>query len=273
MVRHDRIRWTMLAISAALMAACSGGTPSASPTAPSPTATPTSQSEAPVPTPSPTTAALRNPAAYVEGATYAPVIDPAVFGGPIDNPYFPLPPGTTYVFLGGTERNEVEVTHDTKVILGVTTVVVHDRVWDEDVLTEETYDWYAQDAAGNVWYFGEDTKSYESGSVSTEGSWEAGVDGALPGVIMLVDPQVGDFYREEYLAGQAEDVAKVTKVGGSATVAAGTYDNIILTENSTRLEPDVIEEKTYAPGVGFIFERYVTGGEGTVELTEIKTGG
>jgi len=152
-------------------------------------------------------------------------------------------------------------------------VVVHDRVWDEGILSEETYDWYAQDAAGNVWYFGEDTNSYEGGTTSTEGSWEAGVDGALPGVIMLADPQVGDTYREEYLAGHAEDLAKVTKVGGSKEVAAGTYDNIVLTENWTPLEPDVVEEKTYAPAVGFIFERYVKGGEGTVELTEIQTGG
>jgi hypothetical protein len=269
----------MLRRSAALLAivlvgltACSGtGGSSVAPSTGPSQATEASETTAP-PSPTPT-APPRNPAAFVEGAAYAPVIDPADFSTTIDNPYFPLPPGTTYVFEGGTERNEVAVTHDTKVIMGVTTVVVHDRVWDEGVLSEETYDWYAQDSAGNVWYFGEDTKKFEGTSVNTEGSWLAGVDGAAPGVIMLADPQVGDIYREEYLAGHAEDVAKITKIGGSATVAAGTYADILLTENSTQLEPDVVEEKTYAPGVGFTFERYVKGGEGTIELIEIRTGG
>jgi len=122
--------------------------------------------------------------------TYNPIIDSADFVTEIDNLYFPLKPGTTFIYRGETEegvqRNEVVVTNQTKTILGVLTTVVWDRVWDEDdELVEETYDWYAQDKDGNVWYFGEDSKEYESGVVvSTAGSWEAGVDGAKPGIIM-----------------------------------------------------------------------------------------
>ena len=270
-----RLVATLIAASV-VVAACGGirtasTQPSSSTPAGSPSAAASVEPSANA-TPTPT-APPRNPAAYVEGAAYAPNVDPADFSTTIDNPYFPLAPGTTYVFEGGTERNEVEVTHDTKVISGVTTVVVHDRVWDGGVLSEETYDWYAQDAAGNVWYFGEDTKKFAGTSVSTEGSWLAGVDAAQPGTIMLADPQVGDVYREEFLAGHAEDVARVTKVGGSATVMAGTYDHILLTENSTRLEPDVLEQKTYARELGYIFERFIKGGEGTVELVEVRTGG
>ena len=116
--------------------------------------------------------------------TYNPTINPADFVAGVNNPLWPLVPGTIYVFQGGNETIDVTVTNDTKEILAVTTIVVHDVVSVNSEVIEDTYDWYAQDIAGNVWYFGEDTKEYENGVlVSTEGSWEAGVDGAKPGIV------------------------------------------------------------------------------------------
>ncbi len=164
-----------------------------------------------------TSGATHNPAAYVEGQPYQPTIDAANFVDVVDNPFFPLVPGTVYTFEGSGEHVVVTVTHDTKEILGITTTVVHDQVTVDGAVTEDTTDWYAQDAAGNVWYMGEQTAEYENGVVtSTEGTWEAGVDGAQPGIVMLADPQVGDTYRQEWYEGQAEDLAKVFALDGSA---------------------------------------------------------
>jgi hypothetical protein len=208
---------------------------------------------------------------------YAPAIDPSDFTGQITNQYFPLTPGTTYVYEGTAdgvaEHNEVTVTHDTKVILGVTCVVVHDVVTTADgEVTEDTLDWYAQDSEGNVWYFGEDTKEYENGEVSsTAGSWEAGVDGARPGIVMKASPAVGDSYRQEYYAGEAEDMAKVIQVGAAAEVTAGSYQNVLVTEESTPLSPDQVEHKYYAPGVGFVKSSLVQGGSEETQLVRIDT--
>ena len=129
---------------------------------------------------------------------YSPEINPLDFTDKIDNPYFSLTPGTTFSYQGktdeGTEVIKVMVTDQTKRVMGVTTLIVWDRVWLDDKLIEETYDWYAQDKEGNVWYFGEDSKEYENGKVvSTEGSWEGGVDGAMPGIIMKNKLTVGRF--------------------------------------------------------------------------------
>ena len=142
--------------------------------------------------------------------SYPVTIDPANFVETVDNPYFPLTPGTTWVYEGESdgeaERNEVTVTDETKTILGVTCVVVRDVVLIDGEIVEDTLDWYAQDADGNVWYMGEAVQDFEDGElVSTEGSWEAGVDGAQPGIIMLADPQVGDYYQQELYEGEAED--------------------------------------------------------------------
>ena len=154
-------------------------------------------------------ARLFNPA----DSDYAPAIDPANFANSttIDNRYFPLTPGTTFIYEGqtedGLERIESFVTHDTKEILGVTCVVVRVRATIAGELVEDTFDWYAQDNDGNVWYFGEDTKSFEDGMLeSTAGSWEAGVGGAFPGIIILGDPLVGLSYRQEFFKGEAEDM-------------------------------------------------------------------
>jgi hypothetical protein len=210
-------------------------------------------------------------------APYNPVIDAADFVERIDNPYFPLQPHTTFVYEGTAdgdqERDEVSVTDQTKTILGVRCVVVRDRVWINGELTEDTHDWYAQDKDGNVWYFGEDSKSYENGKTSTEGSWEAGVNDAKPGIIMPAQPKVGDVYRQEYSAGVAEDMAEVLKIGGSVTVPYGTFDDVLVTKEWSPLEPDVVEQKTYAPGVGDIREESVQGENETLDLVEVRGAG
>jgi hypothetical protein len=207
---------------------------------------------------------------------YHPVIDPANFSTTIDNRYWPLQPGTTFVYEGvkdnEQQRNEVTVTAETKTILGVECVVVHDQVTVNGELIEDTLDWYAQDKDGNVWYFGEDSKTYEKGNVnSTEGSWEGGVDGAQPGIIMPGDPKVGNEYRQEYYAGKAEDMAAILKIGGSVTVPAGTFDDILVTKEWSPLEPDVVEHKTYAPGIGNVLAESVQGEQERFELIDVRT--
>ena len=202
--------------------------------------------------------------------------DPANFVSVIDNPYFPLEPGTTFIYRGESEgaptRDVMTVTSDTKVIQGVTTTVVHHLSYEDGVLIEETFDWYAQDRDGNVWYFGEDTKEFdENGNViSTAGSWEAGVDGAQAGIIMLADPQVGDRYYQEFYRGEAEDQAKVTQLDASICVKYGCFDDVLVTREWTRLEPGVVELKYYAEGVGFIYGEMVKGGQEFTELVRIR---
>jgi len=208
---------------------------------------------------------------------YRREIDPADFVDRVDNRYFPLTPGTTFVYEGKTEdgeavRVEDYVTQETKQVLGVTCVVVRNRVIENGDLVEETFDWYAQDKDGDVWYFGEDAKEYEAGVVvSTEGSWEAGVDGAMPGIIMEANPQVGDLYRQEYYKGEAEDMAEVLSLTESASVTYGSFGNLLMTREWTPLEPGIVEHKYYAPGVGLILEVMVEGGSERVELVEITT--
>lgn len=211
-----------------------------------------------------------------EEDTYNPVINAADYVAGVDNQYFPLIPGTKFIYEGetedGTERNEVYVTDQIKEILDIPCIVVRDRVWVDDELIEETFDWYAQDKDGNVWYFGEDSKEYEDGELeSREGSWEAGVDGAKPGIIMEANPQVGDSYRQEYYEDEAEDMGEVLSLNESVSVTYGSYENCLKTKDFTPLEPDVIEHKYYAPGVGFVLEIMVEGGSERIELVEITT--
>jgi hypothetical protein len=212
-----------------------------------------------------------------DGGDYAPVIDPADFVTQIDNPYMPLRPGSRWVYEGtddgDDERVEVEVTPERREILGISAVVVRDTVTMDGELVEDTHDWFAQDRDGNVWYLGEETAEYEDGEVvTTEGSWEAGVDGALPGIVMPAAPAVGDAYRQEYYEGEAEDMGQVVRVGQSTTVAAGRYDDVLVTEDWTPLEPEVVEEKSYAPGVGLVLEVKTAGGEGRIELVSFSAG-
>ena len=209
----------------------------------------------------------------VVDATYAPVIDPAMFTSStsIDNPLLPLAPGTIYTYEGAGETIVVTVTSQTKVILGVSCVVVRDTVTVAGEVIEDTYDWFAQDDAGNVWYFGEDTKEYEGGAVvSTEGSWEAGVDGAQPGIVMHgTPPALGIPYRQEYLACEAEDMAEVVDLDASVTVPYGAYTGCRQTREFTPLEADVNEHKYYCPGVGLVLEVDVATGD-RVELTAVS---
>jgi hypothetical protein len=160
----------------------------------------------------------------------------------------------------------VTVTPQTKVIGGVTTTVVHDVASKDGQLLEDTWDWYAQDRDGNVWYFGEETKEYERGKVSTEGSWETGVKGAKPGIIMPAHPTVGQMNRQEYLVGEAEDEGQTIALDETVTVAAGKFSGCVKTKEWSRLEPGVIEHKYYAPGVGLVAEVTVEGGTEHVEL-------
>jgi hypothetical protein len=148
--------------------------------------------------------------------------------------------------------------------------VVHDRVSTADgAVVEDTRDWYAQDADGNVWYLGEETAEYENGQVvSTEGSWEAGVDGAQPGILLPGDPEPGLAYRQEYLADEAEDEAVVLSVDERVEVGLGAWTGVLLTRDTTRLEPDVAELKFYAPGVGPVLALQISGGQGREELVE-----
>jgi hypothetical protein len=208
--------------------------------------------------------------------SYNPVIKPENFVARIDNNYSPMKPGTKYIYRGATEdgieRNEVSITHQTKTILGVVCTIVEDKVWLNEQLVESTLDWYAQDKDGNVWYFGEDSKEYKNGNVvSTEGSWEAGVDGAKPGIIMKANPQVGDSYRQEYLFNEAEDMAEVLGLNESANVPYGTFTNCLKTKDWSPLETDVIENKYYLPGIGFVMSKTVKGDMDTVELVDILT--
>jgi hypothetical protein len=209
-------------------------------------------------------------------ADYAPHIDAASFSTRINNRYFPLVPGLTYVYEGTSdgkpERNDITITHDTKkVALGVMCVVVHDVVYVGGVKEEETYDWYAQDSAGAVWYFGEDSKEFRpDGTVkSTAGSWEAGVNGAQPGVVMPAHPTVGSTFRQEYRRGVAEDLAKILQTGTTVSVPLSTYKDAIVTKDYTPLEPDQVEHKTYAPGVGFVQSDRIRGGKEHVELVRV----
>lgn len=204
---------------------------------------------------------------------YAPVIDPADFVETIDNPYVPYRKGARWVYEGrtdeGVERIDVTVQAETKTVMGVVCTVVRDTVTIDGVLVEDTLDWFAQDKDGNVWYFGEDVKNYENGEVvDTEGAWEAGVDGALPGIIMMAEPTAGTEYRQEYYAGEAEDMGKVVQLDGRAEVPFGAYENVLVTDDWTPLEPDVLERKYYAKDVGMVLEETLRGGEGRIELID-----
>ena len=208
------------------------------------------------------------------GGIYAPAIDPANFVAHVANPYMPLVPGTTTIFEsqgnGSLEHIEVTVTHNTRVILGVTCTEVHDVGAVDGEINEDTLDWFAQDLAGNVWYFGENSKSIEADLVvSLEGSWEAGVDGAKPGIIMRAQPEIGLLYRQEFALGDAEDVARLIGVGLDVTVPFGAFHNCWQTEEFAALEPDVFEQKFYAPGIGVIRELDPESGE-VVDLIDVQ---
>ena len=197
-------------------------------------------------------------------APYDPVIDPANFVTTIDNPYFPLIPGTTFTYLtpDHVSKDVFAVTHNTRVLDGVTCVEVHDSVYTNEVLTEDTLDWFAQDKEGNVWYFGENTVELEDGLLATiEGSFMAGVNNDKPGIIMKAHPAVGDFYRQEFSLNNAEDFGQTIDLNASATVPYGTFTHCLKSLETTPLEPDAREDKFYAPGVGNVLTVDLVTGE------------
>jgi hypothetical protein len=195
-----------------------------------------------------------------------PTPAPGDFVDGVDNPLLPLVPGRvlTYRATGedGPQRITVRVTDRTWVVPGVYTVVVQARLPDaRGRVVEDTYDWYAQDRAGNFWYLGEDTTAYDGGRPDTAGSWEAGVDGAEAGLAMPAHPRVGDGYAQEHLAGAAEDQAEVLALDETREVPAGTFGGLLQTEDTTPLEPGLVEWKFYARGLGIVEERDIAAGD------------
>jgi hypothetical protein len=196
----------------------------------------------------------------------------------VTNPWFPLRPGTTFVYTGEKEgeagRDVVRVTARTKSIRGVRCTAVDDRLYLKGRLAERTTDWYAQDARGNVWYFGEATAELdESGRVtSREGSWQADVDGAKAGIFMPARPKVGQTLRQEYYKGHAEDHFTVVSLRASIVVPYTASPRALLTKEWTPLEPDVLDHKVYVRGVGLVREETVKGGEERWELSDVSRG-
>ena len=206
-------------------------------------------------------------------------LDPANFSTRIDNPYWPMAPGTRWVYRetdgrGNRQKVVVRVTRRTRVVDGVRARVVRDTVTERGKLVEDTFDWYAQDRAGNVWYLGEKTREYEEGRyVGDSGSFEAGVDGAQAGVAMPARPVPGMRYRQEYKKGEAEDRAQVLSVTEQAQVPFRHFSRrVLLTKDLNPLEPRVMEYKLYARGVGPVLVLDVSGGAGREELLSFKRG-
>ncbi len=202
----------------------------------------------------------------------------AKFSNPlvISNPYSPLVAGTTFIYQGTEDKKstyeEFIVTDQTKVIQGIETRVVHDTVWTNSKITEDTFDWFAQDDAGNVWYFGEDSTQIKNGKViGHEGSWESGVNGASAGIVMEAKPKVGDTYQQENAPGIAQDTATVLSLNESVCVAFGCFSNVLKTEEFSPLEPGVVENKYYASGVGNIKSFVAQGGSEVSELVSVVT--
>lgn len=204
-------------------------------------------------------------------------VDAASFTTTIDNSFFPLPVGATFEYRGirdgQSQVDRVSVTDRTRVVDGVTVAIVRDVAKHGTTLLEKTFDWYAQDeATGTVWYFGENTKTFDAHGhvLSTEGSWEAGVDGAVAGIVMEGEPTVPDGYRQEFYAGYAEDAAWVLSLDNALTVPYGRLHHVLRTMEWTPLEPDVIDQKYYAPGIGLVSEIAVAGDDEFAELVRFE---
>jgi hypothetical protein len=211
------------------------------------------------------------------GPPASAAVDPADFSATVDNPWFPLVPGTTLRYEGTTEGKALvdvfEVTHETALIDDVPCVVIRDTVMEDGTVVEETVDWYSQDLAGNVWYFGEDTRTLgdEGNIVSTEGTWQAGVDGAQPGIFMPAEPRVGQSFQQESYPGHAEDWFVVLQAGVPVEVPYGSFPDAMVTGEWTPLEPDVLGEKVYARGIGLVRELDVAGSDEVLELVRVTT--
>ena len=190
-------------------------------------------------------------------SSYKPAINPSDFTHVITNKYYTLKPGTKATYekktSKGITRVEIEATGETRKVMGVTSLVVRDREWLNDQLAEDTRDWVAQDKDGNVWYFGEAVDNYEDGKlVDHDGSWEAGVDGAQPGIVMLGSPKVGDSYRQEYYPGKAEDMGTVVAVGKKVTVRQGAFEDCVQIRDWSRIKEGEVEHKYFCAGPGLL---------------------
>jgi hypothetical protein len=209
------------------------------------------------------------------GDGYLPHITAPDFSPNVTNPFFPLKPGRTLVYTGSKDGkkalNLVLTTSRTKVVDGVRTRVVEDRLYLDNVLEERTSDYYAQDRCGNVWYFGEDTATLDRHGrvVSTDGSFHAGVAGAQPGVFMQARPEVGRRFRQEWFKGHAEDTFSVVSRSSPVTVPFGTFRHALRTEETTALEPGVLDNKYYVRGIGEVAELSVKGPREVARLVEI----
>lgn len=210
------------------------------------------------------------------GGIYDPDLDEDDFVDGVDHPYFPAAPGATWVYQGvsseGLEEITVTVTGDTREVDDIECIVVRDVVTLDGVLIEDTLDWYAQDEDGTVWYMGEIVQNFEDGELTDlDGSWEAGEEGALPGVQLLASATVGTTYRQELDLLEAEDAATVLSVDATVTIGLGTFTGCLQTLDFTPLEPGQLEIKTYAPGIGLVLEENPTTGE-RVELVSFTPG-
>ncbi len=194
----------------------------------------------------------------------------------ITNPYYPLVPGTKFIFEGHKKnipsRVETLVTSETKVVNGVTTVVILDKVFEAGQLVEETVDWFAQDKRGNVWYLGEYATDYQNGRVEGhEGSWEAGVKGTRPGIVMPASPQIGRAYHQEYAPRVAEDRTKVIKLDDSLCVPLRCFQgNVLVTEDWSPLNQREVVNKYYASGVGLIRSVTIKGDPEKLDLVAVQ---
>jgi hypothetical protein len=209
-------------------------------------------------------------------AVARPLPSPGDFVRRIDNPWFPLISGTTFVYRGVKDgkaaRDVYTVTKVAKTIQGVRCTAVRDRLFLAGRLEERTTDWYAQDRRGNVWYFGESTAELDpAGRVtSTEGSWQAGRTGAQAGIYMTARPQVGQSRRQEYYKGHAEDHFSVLTLRASVSVPYVSSNRALLTKEWTPLEPGTVDHKYYLRGIGEVKEVTVKGPTERLELISLR---
>jgi hypothetical protein len=260
---------TLPLILAAATILCASCTSATTPSATSPSAPALESSSAP---------STSAPEATLPTGAEPVDLNPADFTADITHRYWPMKPGTRWTYRDVDEKGEVQsvvvvATAETKKLAnGVTARVVRDTVSAEGELVEDTLDWYAQDSAGNVWYMGEDTAEFENGKIaSREGSFEAGVGGAQPGILLPAEPQVGQKYRQEYLKGEAEDNGEVLGINQLVEVPAGRYSDALLTRDTTNLEPDVVEYKLYAPDIGPVLAVDISGGAAREALVKLET--
>jgi hypothetical protein len=217
--------------------------------------------------------------AFARSSSVAASINPADFSSRVDNPWFPLKPGTTYVYRGIKDgqpsRDVLKVTHKTKEIQGAACVVVQDLLYIRGKVHERTTDWYTQDKDGNVWYFGEQTAEFDKqGRVtSTEGTWQAGRNGAIPGIFFPANPKLGRSGRQEFYKGHAEDHFEVVGLNVTVKVPYMSSKRALLTKEWTPLEPGVLDHKFYVRGIGTVLEQTVKGGNERNALVSFQRGG